>query len=93
MELLFWAGRSRIKELTMAGDNPGPDYIWMGFYLCDNFLRDRGLNIYDIIADLAVTLIHVARDVNSVAPNYIGGKTYHTGDVPVYHDKTGMTAS
>jgi len=72
--------------LTMAGDNSGPYYIRMGFDLFYNFLRDRGFNIYNIIADLAVALVHIASDVNSIAADYIGGKTYHAWNIFVYHD-------
>ena len=49
--------------LIMAGDDPCADDIGVCLDPVNHLLRNRGLHINDIIADEAVALIHIARDV------------------------------
>ena len=76
----------------MAGNDPGADNIGMGFYLIDHIAGNGGFNINDIIADEAVALIDIARYVYVVGTDNVGGKADHPGNIPIYHNETGMAA-
>ena len=76
----------------MAGNDPGADNIGMGFYLIDHIAGNGGFNINDIIADEAVALIDIARNIYVVGTYNVGGKTDHAGNIPIYHNEPGMAA-
>lgn len=51
------------KGLIMTGDDPGADNIGMRFDLGDHIIGNRRFDINDIVADYAVALIDITRNI------------------------------